>query len=93
MVYCTSGYKSNSEKVALFLFPKNEVLKNEWVRAIPRKNLIFCPKTVICEKHFTNDQIIRTWESGTGSNKIVVSILIKITFYLSLQVKFIIYVR
>jgi len=41
---------------------------------IPRSNLKVSTKTFICEKHFTAGQIIRTWESGTGANKIVVCI-------------------
>lgn len=76
VVFCTSGYKSNQEKVSSFLFPKDEALKEKWLKAIPRKNLVADSLTVVCAKHFTEDQIIRTWESGTGSNKIVVCIII-----------------
>lgn len=74
VVYCKSGYRSNPEKVSCFLFPKDEELKSKWIKAIPRSNLKVSPKTSICEKHFTAGQIIRTWESGTGANKIVVCI-------------------
>lgn len=84
VVYCTSGYKSNTDKVSFFLFPKVTALKEKWIKAIPRENLVVNDRTVVCEKHFTEDQIIKTWESGTGSNKIVVCIT---NFYLKLFVK------
>lgn len=74
VVYCKSGYRSNPEKVSCFLFPKDEELKSKWIKAIPRSNLKVSPKTFICEKHFTAGQIIRTWESGTGANKIVINL-------------------
>lgn len=75
VVYCTSGYKSNTEKVSSFVFPKIKALKEKWLKAIPRENFVVSDRTVVCEKHFTEDQIIRTWESGSGSNKIVVCII------------------
>ncbi|KAL5233806.1 hypothetical protein ACI65C_001216 [Semiaphis heraclei] len=72
VVFCTSGYKSNPEKVSLFQFPKNEILREKWGKSIPRANLVVNSKTVICEKHFTPDQIVRTWESGSGASKVTV---------------------
>lgn len=68
------GTDQIQKKVSCLLFPKNDGLKSKWMRAIPRSNLKVGNKTVICEKHFTVEQIIRTWESGTGATKIIVCI-------------------
>lgn len=72
VVYCTSGYKSNPKNFSLFQFPKNEILRDKWEKFIPRANLVVNPKTVIFEKNFTKDQIVRTWESGSGASKVTV---------------------
>ena len=39
---CNTGYRSNKskEKVSLFIFPKDEDMRQKWIRAIPR-NLLF----------------------------------------------------
>ena len=52
---CNSGYKSNKdpEKVALFKFPTNESLKNNWIKAIPRKNCTVYNSHRVCAKHFS----------------------------------------
>jgi hypothetical protein len=34
---CTSGYKSNKDKVSVYKFPKDVDLKKEWVDAMPNK--------------------------------------------------------
>lgn len=82
VVYCTSGYRSNPEKISLFQFPKNEILREKWEKSIPRANLVVNPKTVICEKHFTKDQIVRTWESGSGASKVMVCYVPNVTYAL-----------
>ncbi|KAL4127581.1 hypothetical protein QTP88_011748 [Uroleucon formosanum] len=72
VVFCTSGYKSNPEKVSLFQFSKNEILREKLEKSIPSANLVINSKTVICEKHFTPDQIVRTWESGSSASKVTI---------------------
>lgn len=37
VVNCTSGYKSNPEKISEFCAPKNLELRAKWTKAIPRK--------------------------------------------------------
>lgn len=46
----TSRYKSNPEKVSLFLFPKNEALKEKLIKSISRKNLVIGSPPVVGEK-------------------------------------------
>lgn len=74
VVSCKSGLTSNKVKVSAFLFPKNEILRAKWIKAIPRENLVVGHKTKVCEKHFTKNQVIKTWESGNGTGKVVVCI-------------------
>lgn len=65
VVYCTSGYKSNPEKVSQFRVPKNPILREKWVKAIARKDFVFNDRTFVCSKHFKEEDIIRTWHSGS----------------------------
>lgn len=65
-------YKTNPEKVSSSHFPKDEKQKEMWSKSIPRKDLIVNSFTVVCEKQFQDEDIIRTWESGTGDKKVVV---------------------
>ena len=60
---CKSNYKSIKTNVHLhqllyFLFLKNDVLRKKWIRRIPRE-LTITKTTVICVKHFEEDDIIR----------------------------------
>ena len=52
---CNSGYKSNKnpDQVALFKFPKDESLKNKWIKAITRKNWTVINSHRVCAKHFS----------------------------------------
>lgn len=71
VVNCTSGYKSNSEKISKFCVPKNPELRAKWAKAIPRKDFVLTDKTYVCSKHFHKDDIIYFWESGTEKTMIV----------------------
>ena len=57
---CKSNYasKKGTTKVATFLFPKKENLRQEWLKKIPR-DFTVTNNTVICAKHFEEDDIIR----------------------------------
>ncbi|KAE9523023.1 hypothetical protein AGLY_016654 [Aphis glycines] len=61
---CTSGYKSNTEKVHQFCVPKNEDIRMKWAKAIPRQDLVFTKNTYVCAKHFIENDIIKFWSSG-----------------------------
>ena len=52
---CKSGYKGNTEKVSVFLIPKQKLRAFE--RAIPRQDRKLTAKDV-CEKHFREEEII-----------------------------------
>lgn len=71
--FCTTGSKCATEKVSSFSFPKDEVMKEQWLRVIPHANLVVTTKLKICEKHFTEDHIRKTWESHSDISRIVVS--------------------
>ena len=57
---CKTGYKShkNHPKTALFQFPSKEVLKNKWLKSIPRKNCTLSSSHRVCAKHFHANNII-----------------------------------
>lgn len=64
VVGCTSGYKSNTEKVSQFTAPKDHGLQQRWQKAIPRKNFVVNDKTYVGSKHFSVEDIVRYWVSG-----------------------------
>lgn len=64
VVGCTSGYRSNKEKVIKFSAPKDRVIRQKWQKAIPRSNYVVHDKTYVCVKHFKDNDILRYWESG-----------------------------
>lgn len=71
VVGCTSGYKSNPEKVSRFAAPRDPELRKKWSNAIPRLYYTVNDKSYVCEKHFAPEEIIRYWESGTESTLLV----------------------
>ena len=81
---CTSNYKSMKKgaafkSVTVFTFPKNEQIKNEWIRKIPR-DLIITKYTVVCIKHFEEDDVIHykapiNKNSAKVSNQLILIIL------------------
>ncbi|KAG0419921.1 hypothetical protein HPB47_003792 [Ixodes persulcatus] len=38
---------------------EDEALRNAWINAIPRENLIVSQRTKVCERHFSDDDILR----------------------------------
>ena len=60
---CTQLYFYDSKKeaglVTCFTFPSKEELKKKWIQKIPCENLIISKHTVICVKHFKEEDIIR----------------------------------
>jgi len=59
---CNTGYKSNKskEKIALFKFPEDNDLRQQWIRAIPRKGWNPTNSHKVCAKHFVADDFITT---------------------------------
>lgn len=54
---CTSGYKTDLEKVRLFPAPTDPLMRKRWTWAIPRKNYVVTESSYVCAKHFTTDDI------------------------------------
>lgn len=52
---CKGNYDSNSTKLSVYRFPKNEEERLKWVKVIPRANLIVTKYTVVCRKHWPCD--------------------------------------
>lgn len=57
---CTSGYKTNFEKVHFFSVPKDDEIRKKWQIALKRPNTLVIKTQVVCEKHFLSGDIIRT---------------------------------
>lgn len=53
---CTSGYKTNPEKVHFFYVPKDENLRQLWKIALKRRDLK--SNLAVCEKHFLQTDIL-----------------------------------
>ena len=56
---CNSNYATTEVRVSVFSFPKDEILKLQWIRKIPNQNLNVTKYSFICEKHFTQNEISR----------------------------------
>ena len=53
VVGCNSNYATTKERVSVFSFPKDGILKLQWIRKIPNQNLNVTKYSFVCEKHFT----------------------------------------
>jgi len=60
---CKSNYKTyldaGEPAVSVFTFPKDENLKTQWLRNIPRKAWSPSKYSVVCAKHFVENDIIK----------------------------------
>ena len=60
---CKSNYKTyldaGEPAVSVFTFPTDENLKTQWLRHIPRKAWSPSKYSVVCAKHFVENDIIR----------------------------------
>ena len=74
MTCCVPSCKTKNKST--FLVPKDETLLYLWEQSI---GFQLKPSSRICELHFETDDIIKTWESGQGISKYIVSI--KYQFY------------
>ncbi|XP_035218201.1 uncharacterized protein LOC118191504 [Stegodyphus dumicola] len=63
---CRGNYKG-TEKVHTFSFPKNDALRERWLRNIPRKDFSATPYSRVCHKHFQPDDLI--WETSAFDEK------------------------
>lgn len=56
---CTTGYKSNKNKLSLFLVPKDLSIREDWRKAIPRADKVLDETCCVCETHFEPNFIER----------------------------------
>lgn len=60
---CRGNYRKTKEhaeeNVSVFRFPKDPEIRAKWIRMIPREGLEVGDKTVVCEKHFVPEFILR----------------------------------
>ncbi|XP_018366598.1 PREDICTED: uncharacterized protein LOC108763454 [Trachymyrmex cornetzi] len=55
---CTSGYRSNKEKLHFFSVPRDKKLRDMWQAALRRRNIIIKSSQAVCEKHFLHTDIL-----------------------------------
>ncbi|KYN17334.1 hypothetical protein ALC57_10377 [Trachymyrmex cornetzi] len=84
---CTSGYKSNPEKIHFFTVPKDENMITLWQNAIRRKDFVIRAGQFLCEKHFLPEDILwkRELTSPDGQVLGVVSNKINILLFIYLN--------
>lgn len=58
---CKAGYKSSKEKLSLFQAPKDDELFEKWRRTVPRADKELQKHSALCELHFDEDSIVRTF--------------------------------
>jgi hypothetical protein len=72
---CRGNYLATKEhafeKVSVFHFPSDPQMRGKWLRMIPRDNLVVGDQTVVCEKHFMPDFIIRVDTAKRADGSIV----------------------
>ncbi|GBL93585.1 hypothetical protein AVEN_25593-1 [Araneus ventricosus] len=56
---CKSNYSPTTETIRVFKFPNKDDLKDQWLRKIPRKDFTPTASSVVCIKHFKNDDAIK----------------------------------
>ena len=62
MKCCVPGCRGNyagGEKVSVFAFPKDRLQQDLWLKKIPRKDYQITKNSVVCEKHFSEQFVIR----------------------------------
>ena len=74
MTCCVPSCKTKNKST--FSVPKDDILLNLWEKSIGFK---LKPTSRLCELHFEIEDVIKTWESGQGISKYIVSI--KYLFY------------
>ncbi|KAH7953612.1 hypothetical protein HPB49_010597 [Dermacentor silvarum] len=55
---CRGNYTGDM-KVHVFKFPRDQALRDAWIRAVPRENLTVTEHSRVCELHFMDEDIIR----------------------------------
>ena len=56
---CNSNYASTKERYSTFKFPRDDDLREKWIRKIPNKDLKATKYSYVSKKHFTADDLSR----------------------------------
>ena len=56
---CKSNYDDAGKYLSMFSFPKDETLRQEWIRKIPNDFSKVTKYMRVCENHFKTEEIIR----------------------------------
>ncbi|KAG8225618.1 hypothetical protein J437_LFUL004189 [Ladona fulva] len=67
--YCKSGYNTCQDVVAMFSCPNDPVSLKLWSEAIARQDRPLRSTDCICEKHFREEDILRSWIAYDKSGK------------------------
>ena len=71
---CKSGYPSCKEKLTLISVPKDQKTVRKWESAIPRKHFTLKSGQVVCQKHFTSDDIVWKKEVKDPEGNVMASV-------------------
>ena len=55
---CKSGYKNGDFKGQMFMFPTQQPLRSEWIRATPRTGFVATKNSRLCSLHFETDDFV-----------------------------------
>ena len=68
---CKSGYatQSDGKKYMSFQLPKSEEMKEKWISRIYREDFIPTKNTIICSKHFLEEDFVPDYENLTTKGK------------------------
>ena len=81
VTFCKSGYQSQKqneevkkEKISIFSVPNDQKTIEQWGKAIPRQDYILKKGHVVCEKHFLDEQILRTRQVTDDHGNVLASV-------------------
>ena len=68
---CQTGSQSHKgPPYQTFGFPKNEKLRNKWLKRINRKGFVISKASRVCERHFVEDYFIPDEDNLSSKNKV-----------------------
>jgi hypothetical protein len=70
---CRSNYDGETEKISSFSFPRDSTRRALWLRKIPRDNYEPSAQSVVCEKHFSEEFIVR-FDSATRTDGSILTV-------------------
>ena len=80
---CVPNCKGNYDSIlkdnnynSIFLFPKDEELREKWMVAIPRKNWTPSKYSAVCSLHFTETDIER-YQAILSANGVLENVLLR----------------